>query len=90
MGSLMVLERAFIVVVKYQKLHVHVYKVQALPSMRQLDQLDQVPPTGNIMKKINSWVSILTCQGVLIIVEPLLVCVPMEIVTSCKGIHIHQ
>ena len=50
MGYLMVLERAFIVVVKYQKLHVHVYKVQALPSMRQLDQLDQVPPTGNIVK----------------------------------------
>ena len=42
--------------------------------MRQLDQLHQVPPTGNIMKKNNSWVSILTCQGVLIIVEPLLVC----------------
>ena len=90
MGSLMVLGRAFIVVVKYQKFHVHLYKVQALPSMRQLDQLDQVPPTGNIMKKINSWVFILTYQGVLIIVEPLLVCVPMVIVTSCKGIHIHQ
>ena len=90
MGSLVVLGRAFIVVVKYQKFHVQLYKVQALPSMRQLDQLDQVPPTGNIMKKNNSWVSIVTCQGVLIIVEPLLVCVPMEIVTSCKGIHIHQ
>ena len=88
-GSLMVLGRAFIVVVKYQKFHVYLYKVQALPSMRQINQLDQVPPTGNIMKKNNAWVSILTCQGVLIIVEPLLVCVPMEIVT-CKGIHIHQ
>ena len=54
MGSLMVLGSAFIVVVKYQKFHVHLYKVQALPSMRQLDQLDQVPPTGNIMKNINS------------------------------------
>ena len=78
MGSLMVLGRAFIVVVKYQKFHVHLYKVQALPSMRQLDQLDQVLPTGNITKNINSWVAILTCQG------------PMGIVTSCKGIHIHQ
>ena len=74
MGSLMVLERAFIVVVKYRKFHVHLNKVQALPSIRQLDQLNQVPPTGNIMKRNNSWVSILTCQGVLIIVEPLLVC----------------
>ena len=54
MGSLMVFGRAFIVVVKYQKFHVHLYKVQALPSMRHLDQLDQVPPTGNIMKKNNS------------------------------------
>ena len=63
MGSLMVLGRAFIVVVKYQKFHVHLYKVQALPSMKQQDQLDQVPPTGNIMKKNNSSVSILTCQA---------------------------
>ena len=90
MGYLVVLGRAFIAVVKYRKFHVHLYKVRALPSMRQLDQLDQVPPTANIMKKNYSWVSIVTCQGVLIIVKPLLVCVPMEIVTSCKGIHIRQ
>ena len=38
----------------------------------------------------NSWAFILACQWVLIIVEPLLICVPMEMLTSCKGIHIHQ
>ena len=36
------------------------------------------------------WASILACQGMLSIVEPLLVCVPIEILTSCEGIHIHQ
>ena len=41
MVSLMVLGRAFIVVVKYQKFHVHLYKVQALPSMTQVDQLEE-------------------------------------------------
>ena len=38
----------------------------------------------------NCWASILACQWVLIIVEPLLICVPMEMLTSCKGIHIHE
>ena len=36
------------------------------------------------MKWNNSWASILACQGVLIIVEPLLVCVPMEILTPLQ------
>ena len=42
------------------------------------------------MKLNNCWASILACQWVLIIVEPLLMCVPMEMLTSCKDIHIHQ
>ena len=69
------------------KVHGHLCKVQALPSLRQLDQLDQVPPIGNFMKHNNPWASILTCQGVLIIVEPLPVCVPMEILTISDWWH---
>ena len=66
------------------KFHVHLYKVQALSSLRQINL------SSSNWKYHDCWVSILACQGVLIIVEPLLICVPMAILIPCKGIHIHQ
>ena len=82
-GTFMVLGRAFFVL---DKLCGHLCKVPVIETARSI----KILPTGNIMKLNNCWASILACQWELIIVEPLLICVLMEMLTSCKDTHIHQ
>ena len=64
----------------------HLCKVPVIETCRST----KILPTGNIMKLNNCWASILACQWVLIIVEPLPFYISMEILTYCKDIHIHQ
>ena len=90
MGSLMVLGRAFFVLIKYQSFTGVCVKFK--PDLHWEAKSIKVPLNDNITKQNNCWASILACQekGVLIFVEPLQVCVTMEILTTCKGIHIRQ